>query len=189
MKNTPSLWQNLNAWELRVVRMLYVFSRNHSTWERPLYYYTRMGDGWIWIPVTLFCALYFPWNDFSRVLLEVGLSLFLTFRIYKRIKKRVARLRPYKQLNHKRPRVAPLDEFSFPSGHTMNNLAVSMALTYFHPLLGYGLGAMSLSWGLARVYFTVHFLSDVLAGLLLGLLCSWIAHQGVQGLLLLIAQH
>jgi undecaprenyl-diphosphatase len=62
----------------------------------------------------------------------------------------------------------PPDRFSFPSGHTITAFAVAVSLAAFYPDLGIGLLFCAASIALSRILLGMHFLSDVLAGALIG---------------------
>ena len=76
----------------------------------------------------------------------------------------------------------PVQNFSFPSGHATTSMALWGILAYFayrhlhqkrlRNLVLAGAGALILLIGFSRIYLGVHFLSDVLAGFLLGVM--WI---------------
>ena len=96
----------------------------------------------------------------------------------------VARIRPY-DLNPsmilllKNP---PID-FSFPSGHTYASFAAALIL-YFHKK-SWGVAAFLLAALIAfsRLYLYVHYPTDVLAGIALGLLIGWLSHKVIQTIL------
>lgn len=63
----------------------------------------------------------------------------------------------------------PPDQFSFPSGHTITAFAVAIPLGVFYPSLMVGLLFCALSIALSRVMLGLHFLSDVVAGCIIGI--------------------
>jgi undecaprenyl-diphosphatase len=65
-------------------------------------------------------------------------------------------------------KVLPPDQFSFPSGHTMTAFAIALVVSYFYPALEGPLYFLAISIGFSRVVLGMHFLSDVLAGAVLG---------------------
>lgn len=63
-------------------------------------------------------------------------------------------------------------ELSFPSAHAATIAAVLFSLAWIYPRYFYHLGAAAFILSLERVVLTDHYLSDVIAGLLLGM---WIS--------------
>lgn len=85
------------------------------------------------------------------------------------LKRLVARPRPCDAAGRPLALVELPDPFSFPSGHAAAAVAVAAAVAIVHPwtaVLGAPLAAL-VAW--SRVALRVHHLSDVLAGVLLGL--------------------
>ena len=54
--------------------------------------------------------------------------------LYKIIKRWIARPRPYRVCQDFRACARSLDEFSFPSGHTLHSVAFSLILTVYYPV-------------------------------------------------------
>jgi undecaprenyl-diphosphatase len=73
------------------------------------------------------------------------------------------------------PLVPPLDKYSFPSGHTMNNLAVALTLALYFPRITAPALLLPVILGMLRVLFGVHYLSDIIGGSLLGVCAFWLA--------------
>lgn len=126
-----------------------------------------LGDGALWFALVstlpwwggaegLKCALY---------VLALG-SVNLVF--YKALKQRIARPRPYVSCPGIRACARSLDEFSFPSGHTMHAVAFSLLLVHYHPTLAVPLWGFTLLVALSRVVLGLHYPSDVAAGALIG---------------------
>jgi undecaprenyl-diphosphatase len=128
----------------------------------------RIGDGYLWgmIALGLWAAL--PLAEVKTIVLHCLVAITISLCIYFPIKFSLRRLRPYDSGMDVKPLVPPLDKYSFPSGHTMNNLAV--ALTLAHQLPGLLAPAILLPvfLGLLRIQFGVHYLSDIVGGSLLG---------------------
>ena len=51
-------------------------------------------------------------------------------------------------------------------------MAVALALAVRFPALGGAIALLALSWGILRVYFGVHYLSDVVGGAVLATLVA-----------------
>ncbi len=64
--------------------------------------------------------------------------------------------------------------FSFPSGHTGSSFAAAGAIYAYNKRLGVPAFIIALIVGLSRIYLFVHFPTDVLAGIMVGLFCSFV---------------
>ena len=93
----------------------------------------------------------------------------------------VARIRPYSINQTVQLLVTPLKDYSFPSGHTAASFA-SVSALYFEGRKRMAAGALIVSVLIAfsRMYLYVHYPTDVLGGLIIGLLCGWIADMIIQ---------
>lgn len=141
----------------------------------PLVVLVRIGDGWIWglIALTLWFTL--PTPDLIRVVLHCAVAIAVSLAFYLPIKFLTKRPRPYDSGLDVVPLVPPLDKYSFPSGHTMNNLAVALTLALYFPRLALPALLIPPVLGILRVLFGVHYLSDIIGGSLLGVLAFWLA--------------
>ena len=93
----------------------------------------------------------------------------------------VARIRPYSINQTVQLLVTPLKDYSLPSGHTAASFA-SVSALYFAGRKRMAAGALIVSVLIAfsRMYLYVHYPTDVLGGLIIGLLCGWIADMIIQ---------
>lgn len=72
------------------------------------------------------------------------------------------------------------DVYSFPSGHAARLAALAIGALFFDVILGWTLMALAVSVALARVLVGVHYLSDILMGLMLGGLVAWMGFSAVK---------
>lgn len=72
---------------------------------------------------------------------------------------------------------APYGSFSFPSNHAANIAATATFLSIFFPKLRWFFVTYATLICLSRVYVGVHFVSDVLAGAIVGTLIGWMMAQ------------
>ena len=86
---------------------------------------------------------------------------------YGAIKHFVHRPRPFLTIKGLVPLITP-HGFSFPSGHATMAMAMAVVLTYYFPKARASVYVLAVLIGFSRVYFGVHYLSDVLAGFVLG---------------------
>ena len=134
--------------------------------------FVRAGDGWVWLPIVLAIFLNRPTQEFYSIIGRCLLVLMVSLVLYWSVKLSVRRVRPFRRLPSVAARVPPLDQFSFPSGHTMHNLAIGLMVAHYFPLTWWPLVILPFAWGILRIHFGVHFLSDILAGGFLGA-CSF----------------
>ena len=128
---------------------------------------SRLGDGAFWY--ALMAALLLVQGAAAvpvvgRMLLAGAVCLGL----YKWLKARTTRPRPCARHDRILPRVAPLDEYSFPSGHTLHAVSFTLIAVHYYPKLAWLLLPFAVLVALSRVVLGLHYPSDVLAGALLG---------------------
>jgi len=128
---------------------------------------TRGGDGWVWY--TLLASVWlFGGEPGLRAALAGALAAAVGIVCFLALKRATGRRRPMHFAAHCWSTLLPPDRFSFPSGHTITAFAVSVPLASFYPDLALGLGFVALSIAVSRILLGMHFLSDVVAGALLG---------------------
>jgi len=92
--------------------------------------------------------------------------------LYKIIKRWIARPRPFKVWDDVFERVRSLDEYSFPSGHTLHAVACSLVLTVYYPMTAPLLWPLVVLIAVSRVVLGLHYPSDVVAGAVIGVLVA-----------------
>jgi len=130
-------------------------------------YASRAGDGWLWIALGLVLLLFGGERRFGALeagFISVGAGL-VTFLVLKRV---TGRERPCAMETHCWSSLLPPDRFSFPSGHTITAFAVAVPFGLVYPSLLVGLVFCAVSVAASRVLLGLHYLSDVLAGVLIG---------------------
>ena len=100
--------------------------------------------------------------------------------VYKWLKARTLRPRPYQLHSSIRHFIAPLDRFSFPSGHTLHAVAFSLIAAGYYPGLGAALAVFSMLIAASRVVLGLHYPSDVIAGAVIGAVIA-LASQALAG--------
>lgn len=129
------------------------------------------GDGYLY--ALLAFILLMVNREAGSSLLLVGCAAFLIeLPLYWLLKNTCKRRRPFHVVAAMAPFLKPSDEFSFPSGHTTAAFLFATAASHFFPALTLPLFIWAALIGLSRVMLRVHFVSDVLAGMLLGTLIA-----------------
>lgn len=106
-------------------------------------------------------------------------SLLINFIITNLILKNVvARIRPYEVLQGLDLLVKNAHDYSFPSGHTSSVFAVSGIIFLTCPKkVGIPALLFGVLMGYSRLYVGIHYPSDVLAGAVVGLVCSYLVYR------------
>lgn len=136
---------------------------------------TRLGDGWLWSMMGLIILL-FGGADRYAALSAAGLASASGTLLFMTIKRLCGRERPCASEPHCWASLLPPDQFSFPSGHSINAFAITTPLILFYPALSIGLLFCAGSVALSRILLGLHFLSDVIAGCVIGTLIGYGAY-------------
>jgi len=133
---------------------------------------SRLGDGMFWyaLMIALLAA------NGAKALIPVAhmaaTGLVCTL-VYKWLKSKTSRPRPFAVESTVRAGADPLDAFSFPSGHTLHAVAFSAIAVAYYPMLAVLLAPFTVLVALSRVVLGLHYPSDVLAGAALGALIAY----------------
>lgn len=144
-----------------------VNSRMHSILTKLSRYLSKTGDGQLYVIVI--GVLY--WLDkIDSLCLQTFLLSFLIERpVYFVLKNGLKRNRPEAALKNFRSIITPSDQFSFPSGHTSAAFMMATLLSYYFPTFMVPLYFWATLVGCSRVVLGVHFPTDILVGILLGI--------------------
>jgi undecaprenyl-diphosphatase len=124
-----------------------------------------LGNGWFWYAlIVVLPMLEGRWLASIQMAATgaVGLAL------YKLIKQHAVRERPFITHPAIHCAAAPLDRYSFPSGHTLHAVSFSWIASSYYPEWAAPLLVFSVLVALSRVILGLHYPTDVAAGAVLG---------------------
>jgi len=151
----------------------YHLMRSLNRWPAPKWFRlwmmaaTRGGDGWLWYAMGVVVAI-FGGPERVPALLSAAAAVGAGIAIFLRLKRLCGRKRPCSIEPHCWATLLPPDQFSFPSGHTITAFAVALTLGAFYPGAFAGLLFCAASVAASRVLLGMHFLTDVIAGAVIG---------------------
>lgn len=133
-------------------------------------FFTTIGNGgMIWI---ILCIILLLFKKTRRIGLVAAVSLLLVAILNNEIIKAIVqRPRPFTYTDIELLIAAP-GGYSFPSGHTSSSFAVATAIFLKDKKLGTAALLCAALIGFSRMYFFVHFPSDVLTGMIEGILMA-----------------
>lgn len=128
---------------------------------------SRLGDGAAWYAL-MAALLVADGTDGLLASVHLALTGAIALGLYRMLKRYTQRPRPFVFDRRIRALVAPLDEFSFPSGHTLHAVAFSLVAIAHYPVLAWLLVPLTASIAASRVVLGLHYPSDVIAATVLG---------------------
>ena len=136
---------------------------------------TKLGGVWsIWILLAIVLLI-------TRKYRKVGLTLLFGLAMEVLVcnvmlKPLIARVRPCDVNTTVQLLVSRPSDFSFPSGHSASSFAAASVLLFEKHPLRIPAFVLAAAIAFSRLYLYVHFPSDVLAGVLLGIMLGYLAH-------------
>ncbi|MGO1251437.1 phosphatase PAP2 family protein [Psychrobacter sp.] len=140
---------------------------------------SRLGDGWFWYAMLLTA---FALQGTAAILpLVVTMLISATgLAVYKILKIKTVRPRPYQVHQVIVLGERPLDMFSFPSGHTLQAVLFTATLGSYFPMLLPVMLPFAILVAISRIVLGLHYPTDVLIGAAIGYALSlWVTdlHQ------------
>lgn len=165
MKSIPLL-KKFKASELRLCVRVNRACANELT--RELFsVFSWLGDGRIWYALAALLPVAFGVEGL-RALLEMAVVGVLAHVIYKLIKENTRRPRPFVQSPSIVPGDTPIDQYSFPSGHTLHAVAFTLVIIAHFPTFAMVLAPLTLLIAASRIILGLHYPTDVALGAVIG---------------------
>jgi undecaprenyl-diphosphatase len=126
-----------------------------------------LGDGWIWYALIAALPVIYGAEGWIAAA-QMALTGAFGVAVYKIVKRHAVRERPFITHAAISCAAAPLDRYSFPSGHTLHAVSFTMLMASHFPEWSGPLVAFTGLVALSRVVLGLHYPTDVAAGALLG---------------------
>lgn len=156
----------LTARELRYVRHLAELQRRPGL-RRLMLLGTRAGDGWALLFILPAALVVGGRRGVEAIALGVASGVLVALCVTA-LKYTVRRERPRDVL----ATIRPPDPHAFPSGHAAQSFSMLVAVTWLEPWLGLALLPFVLLVAASRIFFGLHYPSDVAAGIALGVIVA-----------------
>lgn len=128
---------------------------------------SRLGNGVFWYGLMGVLATFGGTRGIVAALQMLGTGL-VAWLLYRTLKLHTRRPRPFRAHPEVTARAVALDEYSFPSGHTLHAVSFTIVAVAWFPFLALPLIAFTVFVAMSRVVLGLHYPTDVLAGILLG---------------------
>ena len=140
---------------------------------------TTLGEGGaLWVAVALTLLV---WKKTRVIGVTMLVALLFTLLVGNlTLKPLVARPRPCWRHPEIPLLIANPKDFSFPSGHAMSSFAAATALFMWNRRIGIFAILMAVVMAATRMYFYVHYPTDIVAGMLIGIFLGIFAYRLVK---------
>ena len=137
--------------------------------------FTYLGEiGIIWI-ITGVIMLFFKTTRKTGFMVLIGLLVgVLVGNLF--LKNIIARPRPFQELTDITLKIKEPSGYSFPSGHTLSSFISAIIILLNHKKLGLISLTVAMLIAISRIYFAVHYLTDIAGGVVLGIIIAIIVY-------------
>lgn len=161
------MWEKIIAFDTTLTNRLRMEINDSLGWKLAAFF-AHSGDSWFWLfGLGLIWLISKPWRSLSAFLI---LDILLLAVLVMAIKFMFRRSRPPGEWGSI---YRNTDPHSFPSGHAARAAMLAVIAVAIAPLwAAIGLSIWAILVSLSRIFTGMHYLSDVIAGILLGVLCG-----------------
>jgi undecaprenyl-diphosphatase len=128
---------------------------------------SRLANGMLWYTLMIVFPLYGGLTGTACSMQMIGVAV-LNLALYRYLKPRVCRLRPFITCPGVRAHTGALDRYSFPSGHTLHAVSFAIVISYHYPTAALLIGPFALIVAISRMVLGLHYPTDVAIGAVLG---------------------
>jgi undecaprenyl-diphosphatase len=145
--------------------------------DRLMVFVTSLGNAgflWIFIAFLLLCQKRYQKCGIALIC-ALSLSMLLNDEI---IKPLIGRVRPFVKFTEV-PLLISAGSYSFPSGHSTAAFASAAVIAHYYRTAGLLTYVLAALIAYSRLYLFVHYPSDALAGMVLGILVAYLIVKGI----------
>lgn len=162
------MFRRLQNLDYTVVRSITAIHR--PAYDKVMVFFTRAGMGALiwWVAFVLPFVISRRYREVSAIMTAaLGFNYLSGEQIIKRL---VGRIRPSNMIDDDEMKISKPKDHSFPSGHTASSFCAFMVtLLCCSPLIWVPALVLACLISFSRLYLRVHYLTDVLGGMMLGL--------------------
>ncbi|MGH8249481.1 MAG: phosphatase PAP2 family protein [Steroidobacteraceae bacterium] len=140
---------------------------------------SRLGDGLFWYVLMIALAVGGGARG-AAAAAHMAVTGLAALALYRALKHRIRRSRPCAGNQGIVALVAPLDQFSFPSGHTLHAVSFTIVACAWFPSLALVLVPFTVLVALSRVVLGLHYPSDVVAACVIAALLAGASLAGAE---------
>lgn len=165
--NMMSLIQNFDNYILLVINN----NMHGYIMDKVMVIITYLGNGGlIWIIISIFLMLNKKYRKIGFVV--VGALILSTILGDEILKNVIKRARPSTYIPAANLLISKPLTYSFPSGHAATSFAAAGVLAKYFKQYAFAFFSLAFVIAFSRLYLYVHYPTDVLVGIILGLICS-----------------
>lgn len=128
---------------------------------------SRLGDYSAWLVLGVVVAIG-QGDGAPGFAVQAAATALVGVLVYKALKERLVRERPFVTHGQIVCGTPPLDRYSFPSGHTLHAVSLTILYGAYEPVLLFVMVPFALLVAASRVVLGLHYPSDVAVGALIG---------------------
>lgn len=162
--------KKINKFDVYILTIIKKYLKNKYL-DLIMKYITKLGDmGLVWFIISLMLLISKTYRGIGLIIIfALMISVLLGEGI---IKHSVRRVRPFIDKEDVTLIIGKPITYSFPSGHTMSSFAATSVLSFYFTKYSLIFLILASAIAFSRVYLYVHYPTDIVAGIILGIICG-----------------
>jgi len=143
--------------------------------DKFMLFITNLGSA-LFICISILSLIVFGNEKARDIGIQGAVTLAISQTITYSLKTLLGRERPYNKLKNLNTFNIILKDYSFPSGHSSASFSIATIIALNMPVLSIFVFALALMVGISRIYLGVHYPTDVVAGIIIGIGTAALVH-------------